>query len=129
MSFTINVQLKYASTNYSPTEYNPIIKCYLDGRFHRTPTNISLMDGKQKQVALSGTLREGFKITTTTALCFASIAWRQNETGSPCQMDTGVAHVEFGDIEREIKQHGRFDRVVPLKMYTVDQYQKAELHL
>ncbi len=130
MSFNLDIQLKYASTNYSPAEYNPYIKCYLDGRFHKkNTTDVSLIDGSTKSVALSGTLRNGFKITTTTALCFASIAWRANESGSPCPMDTGVAHIEFGDIEREIKQNGRFDRIVPLKMYTVDQYQKAELHV
>ncbi len=125
----LDIQIKYASVNYSPTEYNPHIKCYLDGRFHRTPVNVSLMDGLTKDVALAGTLRDGFKITSRTALCFASIAWRQNETGSPCPMDTGVAHVEFGDIEREIKQNGRFDQVIPLTMYTVDNYVKAQLHL
>jgi hypothetical protein len=127
--FTLDIQLKYASTNYSPAEYNPFIKCYLDGRFHRKPTDVSLIDGSTKKVSLSGTLREGYKITTTTALCFYGVAWRANESGFACPMDSGVAHIEFGDIECEIKRNGKFDRVVGLKMYTVGQYQKAELHV
>ena len=125
--FSISFQIKYASTNFSPLEVNPFVKCYLDGRFKRQAKNVSLIDGGIRNVTLTGTLKEGHSITTTTALCFASIAWRPNETRAACQMDTGVCHIEFGDIEREIKMNGRFCRTVPFKMNTVDQYQKAEL--
>ncbi len=125
----IAFQIKYTNTNFSPNEANPFLKCYLDARFDRDATKVHLNDENYVNASVSGKLKQGHQLTNTTALCFASIAWRKNENGSPCMMDTGVAHLELGQIEQEIKKNGKFSHRMPLIMYTVDRYQKAEVEI
>jgi hypothetical protein len=123
-------QLRCTGRNFSPGEKNPFVKVFLDARFDRTPKVFPLDDSKKAfRGSVSGVLRENHVINGSTALCFAGIAWRSNETGSPCMLDVGVAHVTFNEIDLEIKTHGRFVRQMPLKMYTADGLEKAHIEL
>ena len=95
----VSFQLKCVNCNFSPGEKNPFIKAFLDARFHREPTVIPFKKDATFNGSVSGVLKENHAITGSTALCFAGIAWRYNETGSPCMLDVGVAHVTFDEIQ------------------------------
>lgn len=126
----VDFKLKCVNCNFSPGEKNPFIKVFLDARFHREPTIVQLKDPKaQFSGSVSGVLKENHSITGSTALCFAGIAWRFNETGSPCMLDVGVAHVTFQEIQAGIRREGRFVRRMPLKMYTADGLEKAQIEI
>lgn len=128
--FKIDFDICYKNTNFSPQERNPFVRCFLDARFDRDPVDVHLgKESASRSLSLSGTLKDGFEITASTALCFASIAWRKNETGAPCMLDTGVAHVTFAEIEKGIKQSGTFRKVMPMIMYTADCLEKAQIEI
>lgn len=125
---TINFSIWYKNTNFSPNERNPFVRCYLDARFDRDPVDVHLDKGLH-DVKVSGILKDGHEITGSTALCFNSIAWRKNETGAQCMLDTGTAHATFADIQREIKRNGKYVHVLPMLMHTADNLQKAEIEI
>lgn len=126
---TINVLIRYTNEDFSPAERNPFVKCFLDARFHRDAVKVHLEDGKTHRVTVSGVLRDSYRITHSTALCFASVAWRANESGNPCMLDTGVAHVTLSEISEGIKASGRFVRDMPLVMHTAERLCKASIEI
>lgn len=123
----IDFDIRYRNTNFSPHERNPFIRCFLDARFDRNVTDVHLV--KNHSASVSGVLKEGYEITSRTALCFASIAWRNNETGAPCMLDTGVSHVTFKEISEGIKTHGKFTKIMHMIMHTADNLEKAQVEI
>lgn len=96
---TIDLSVTYEG-NLSPMEKHPQLVCYLDARFEREPVKIQLTKEKVPfPVRVTGTLTKATKtISPVASLCFASMAWRPNEFGVPCLLDTGVAHVNLGKL-------------------------------
>lgn len=130
----IDFDIRYRNTNFSPHERNPFIRCFLDARFDRNVTDVHLVkngisDVQTYKHSVSGTLKEGYEITSRTALCFASIAWRNNETGAPCMLDTGVSHITFKEISEGIKTHGKFTKIMHMIMHTADNLEKAQVEI
>jgi len=127
----VDLSLYYTKSNLSPAEKHPQIRCYLDGRFDREPVTIQLNDGEGSKypVRVSGTISKTNSIPPTTALCFASMAWRTNEFGSPCLLDTGVTHVTFGEIAEGIVRSGAFERDMHLVMHTAQGLDKGQVRI
>lgn len=127
---TIRIPLKltFVESNLSPAESHPQIKCYLDAHFDREAVTIQLdRVGATYNVEVSGSSSLG--LNPQRALCFASMAWRPNASGSPCLQDTGVAHITFGEIAEGLSQGGSFEKDCPLLMHTAQGYNKGTVRI
>jgi hypothetical protein len=130
-SVSVNLSITYAKSNLSPAEKHPQVRCFLDARFDREPVTIQLdKEGKTYQTCVQGKLVGNHSsIPPTTALCLASMAWRTNDVGSPCLLDTGVTHVTFGEIAQGILSQGSFEKDMHLVMYTAQGLDKGMIRL
>lgn len=124
----LSFKIRCINQKFDPTERNPFIKCYLDGRFHRRAVKVPASQ-EIRTVKVNGKLRDGHEIDQRTALCFASAAWRPNDMGVQCMMETGVTHIEFGTIEQAIRKQGKYHAVHPLIMHTVGGVHKGDLEI
>lgn len=122
----VTFSLKY-SGNLSPAEKHPQVRCFLDARFDRRPVTVQLeKEDRLYHVTVEGKILKNQKIPSTAALCFASMAWRLNDLGVPCLLDTGVAHVTLGEIS-QVDKH--FYKQLDLKMNTAEGLRKGTLNI
>lgn len=126
---TVNLEVTYVQSHLSPAEKHPQVRCFLDARFDREPTTIQLdAVGKTYATTVSGRLVKT-AIPPSTALCLASMAWRPNSSGTPCLLDTGVAHVTFAEIAKGILSTGAFEKDMHMIMHTAQGLDKGTLRI
>jgi len=130
-SVSVNLSITYVQSNLSPAEKHPQVRCYLDARFDREPVTIQLeRPGETHKARVTGKLIGNHaSIPPTTALCFASMAWRRNDMGSPCLLDAGVSHIEFGEIAQGILASGAFEKDMHMRMYTAQGLDKGMIRI
>lgn len=127
----IGVTVELIENDLSPEERAPVLDCFLDARWKRKATRIKLTNSPQK-VIVSGSIDKNTRnLPITAAIGFASWAWRKNEEGNPCLIDTGVTHVYLSDIVSNLKRSANGQHVVkaPLIMNTADKQCKGILRL
>jgi hypothetical protein len=104
------VLITYYDTHFERTHGKGIIQMHLDEHdlSKRYPFELSA----QNKFALGDTIPE------TACIGFASGAERRNEFGAACYTNAGTAAVQIGDILRDVKHKGKFERRLPLLMET-----------
>lgn len=127
----ITFTLTHVKNELSPNEHKPVILCYLDARWDREATRVDLSRGKPQTVKLTGKLPHSLtEVPVTAGIGFASFAWRANEFGNPCLLDTGVTHMYLKDIEAGLKRgNGTFTQNLKLLMNTADRFEKGEIQV
>ena len=123
----------YLENDLSPLETNLSVKIFLGSNFKRDPQLIALDEESTDQkyaVLVEGLLsRRAGHLSTTARLSIASFAITDNEFGAPCYIDTGTAHVQLVDVQRDIAKNGVFEHVLPFTMHTVDNLVKGKIRL
>lgn len=122
---SITFDLKYVDSKLSQAESHPQIACYLDSSFQRYPTIVHLKKvGEVHRVNVVGLCPHGVTPNSDSALCFAHMAWRSNNAGNPCLLDTGTSHITFDEITRNIGT-GSFSKNVDMIMHTANNVNKG----
>lgn len=118
----ISFRLDYIKSNLSSAEHSPSVKVYLDSGFKRTPELVPLKRvGTSHKITVSGVGQpEG-----VSALCFASMACRNNEFGNACLLDTGVRHITFDEIAEGLKKNDVFVKEIDMLMHTAENFNKG----
>jgi hypothetical protein len=120
----IPIRVKYLSSNLSAAEKHPQVWFYLDADFKREPTVVQFEHGvgEEQSIVVKGAVKNTLKeLPHNAAIGVASWAWRNNESGHPCMLDTGVSSILLSDIRRD----GSFQRDIHLKMRTADGLEKG----
>lgn len=122
----IQFNLQWTHDNTSPEEKQPIVKCYLDARWDREPTTIHLVKGGPQAVTVNGKISTKVKnLPPLAAIGFASFAWRKNECGNPCLMDTGTTHIFLTDVVNQLKKAPTYTTELKFRLHTVQGYEKG----
>ena len=121
----IGFTLTHVKNELSPNEHKPVIDCFLDARWDREATRVHLKG--THEVTITGKLPHSTKaLPVTAAIGFASFAWRNNDQGNPCLLDTGVTHIYLKEIEEGLKK-GPYERNLKLVMNTAQRFEKGEI--
>lgn len=129
----IEGHLRYVENDLSPSETNLTIKLFLGSNFKRDPQTIALDESDANArypVQVQGLLpRRMGDLKSTARLALASFAQTENNFGAPCFVDAGTTHVQLVDIQREIRERGVFEHVLPFEMHTADNLIKGRVQL
>lgn len=121
----LSLSITHISNNLSEAEHHPQLCCYLDSRFDREDHTIHLNKpiGEPYQIMLSGI----GVARVNSAICFAQMAWRNNDFGVPCLLDAGTNHVTFGEIVDATRKskNGTFVKDIPMLMHTANNFEKG----
>lgn len=123
----ISFTLTHVKNELSPNEHKPVVDCFLDARWDREATRVHLKG--THNVTITGKLPHSTTaLPITAAIGFASFAWRNNDQGNPCLLDTGVTHMYLKEIEQGLKQgNGTYERNLKLLMNTAQKFEKGEI--
>jgi len=125
----LRFSIRYAECALAPKaiENKPILQVYLGSQFVRDRetggvVNIHLDEDdltKQYVGTLVGTLRREYReIPPASAIGFASYAVHRSEQGHRCYVNVGTSYALLGDVMRDAKQRGAYERNHELVMHT-----------
>ena len=127
----ITFTVRHAQNNLSPGERFPVADCFLDSRWDREATRIHLKPEHQ-QITVSGRLDKNTReLPISAGIGIATWAWRKNEYGNPCLIDTGVTQVYLRDILLGTKnsKDGTYRVQGHVLMNTANNLEKGQLEL
>ena len=117
--------ITWTKNRLSPAEKLPQLKCFLDARFDRGVLTLPLKKtGDSIPFKITGNIDRNVPIPPTTSICFVQMAFRSNDFGVPCPVDTGVAEITFQDIK-----NNNNEIEVPLIMRTVGGIEKGAIKI
>ena len=127
----IGFTLTHTKNELAPSEKNPVVDCFLDSRWKRVSTRVHLTPSTQHKVHVEGEISRSIKnLPPTAGIGFASFAWRPNEFGNQCLIDTGVTQIYLRDIEVGLKRgNGTYSQKLNLIMHTAQNLEKGQIEV
>lgn len=127
----IGFTVTHTKNGLSPSEKHPVVDCFLDSQWKRVATRVDLSKGPRQRVQVTGEISRSVKtIPQTSQIGFASWAWRANETGNQCLIDTGVTQISLREIQLGLKQgNGTYTRKLNLIMHTAENFKKGQIEV